>query len=79
MAAKIGNSKRSQLLSDIIVNGTLVLICLIWTIPTIGLLVSSFRTRDDIQSSGWWQICPIVSGELPTNIHPMMAKIARES
>ena len=41
-----------------LVNGSLALICLIWTIPTFGLLVSSFRTRFDIQTSGWWQILP---------------------
>ena len=32
----------------------LFLIILVWTIPTIGLLVSSFRTRDAVQSTGWW-------------------------
>jgi alpha-glucoside transport system permease protein len=26
----------------------------VWTIPTIGTLVSSFRTRDAQRSSGWW-------------------------
>lgn len=58
MAAKMADSKRSVMLSDILVNGVLVLICLVWTIPTFGLLVSSFRTRDDIQTSGWWTIFP---------------------
>lgn len=41
-----------------IVNGTLLLIVVLWTIPTIGLLVSSFRPRDEIQTSGWWTVFP---------------------
>jgi alpha-glucoside transport system permease protein len=32
----------------------MVLLCILWSIPTIGLLVTSFRTRDDVLSSGWW-------------------------
>jgi alpha-glucoside transport system permease protein len=43
---------------DILVNGALVLLVLAWTFPTIGLLISSFRTRFDIQTSGWWSIFP---------------------
>jgi len=33
---------------------TLLVLCILWTIPTIGLLVTSFRDRDDINTSGWW-------------------------
>ena len=33
---------------------TMVLLCLLWTIPTIGLLVTSFRDREDSVASGWW-------------------------
>lgn len=31
-----------------------IIIAFLWTIPTLGLFISSFRPRDDIQSSGWW-------------------------
>ena len=50
--------KQGHLLSDILVNGTLILIVIAWMIPIMGLVVSSFRTRFDIQTSGWWTIVP---------------------
>ena len=28
---------------------------ILWLIPTVGLFVSSFRDRDQISASGWWQ------------------------
>ena len=31
------------------------IIALIWLAPTIGLLVTSFRPRSDIQVTGWWE------------------------
>ena len=45
-------------LNVLIVNFALLLLVLIWTIPTLGIFVSSFRARNDIQSSGWWSILP---------------------
>jgi alpha-glucoside transport system permease protein len=32
----------------------LALVALVWLAPTVGLLVTSFRERSDIQTSGWW-------------------------
>ncbi len=59
MAANSANSKqRQKLISDIIINGALFLLVFVWTVPTFGVLVSSFRTRFDIQTSGWWSILP---------------------
>jgi alpha-glucoside transport system permease protein len=31
-------------------------IALIWLLPSVGLLITSFRPREDIQVSGWWEI-----------------------
>ena len=30
------------------------LLVIVWSIPTFGLLVNSFRTRDQQRTSGWW-------------------------
>jgi alpha-glucoside transport system permease protein len=37
------------------VHVALILICLIWTVPTIGLLVSSFRPAAQVATTGWWE------------------------
>lgn len=48
----------SQRLVDLIgrspIHIALTAIGLIWLAPTIGLLITSFRPRSDIQASGWW-------------------------
>jgi alpha-glucoside transport system permease protein len=33
---------------------SMVVLCLLWTIPTFGLFVTSLRTREAQASSGWW-------------------------
>lgn len=35
---------------------TAIIIAIIWTIPTFGLLVTSFRPRSEIRTSGWWTL-----------------------
>ncbi len=50
------SQKRQRLISDILVNGSLILLCLAWTLPTLGMLVSSFRPRDAVLKTGWWRI-----------------------
>ena len=34
----------------------LIAIAVIWCVPTVGLLITSFRPKDDILSSGWWHV-----------------------
>jgi alpha-glucoside transport system permease protein len=54
----MGNAKRQKQVRQLVINLTLLALILIWTIPTLGIFVSSFRLRDDIASSGWWNILP---------------------
>lgn len=35
-------------------SGIAIVIALLWTIPSVGLLVTSFRNPRDIRMSGWW-------------------------
>lgn len=37
-----------------VVRVVMTLLCVLWLLPTIGLLVTSFRTTDAANSSGWW-------------------------
>jgi alpha-glucoside transport system permease protein len=43
-------------LNHSLVHVFLGVVALIWLVPTLGLLVTSFRPRSDIQSTGWWDI-----------------------
>jgi alpha-glucoside transport system permease protein len=68
MAARTASKSGQQRTSNIIVNGILILICLMWTVPTIGVLVTSFRDSRDIFTTGWWTVLPhmgtVESGEI---------------
>ncbi len=41
-------------LSRSLVHMAIISICLVWTLPSFGLLVNSFRSRRDIVATGWW-------------------------
>ena len=58
LARPAASKRRKGLTGTLFVNIALALICILWTIPTFGLLISSFRPRDAINSSGWWTVFP---------------------
>jgi len=51
MAAKEEKENKSVLVTVI-----LLLLCLAWSLPTIGLLITSFRDRDEVNRTGWWTV-----------------------
>jgi alpha-glucoside transport system permease protein len=52
------SGRSRKLVNAILVNGVLAILVLLWVIPVIGVFVSSFRDRLDIQTSGWWTVFP---------------------
>ncbi len=51
-ALKAGGSARP--FTSPIASAVVTVIALLWTVPTLGLFVTSFRKKEDILSSGWW-------------------------
>ncbi|HEY5434695.1 MAG TPA: carbohydrate ABC transporter permease [Candidatus Limnocylindrales bacterium] len=40
--------------SRVAINLTVLFLIVVWTVPTIGLFVTSFRDKQSISNSGWW-------------------------
>jgi alpha-glucoside transport system permease protein len=50
VASKLSPSSR------ILIYGILALTAILWTVPTLGLLITSIRVPDDVAASGWWTV-----------------------
>jgi len=70
--------KMGPFLSWLSVRVTLILICILWILPVIGLFVTSFRDARAIRTSGWWTALspsvqqltqPNFTGDAPTNTY----------
>jgi alpha-glucoside transport system permease protein len=55
-----GDQKASARLLKVLrygpVNAVLAFIAILWLVPSLGLLVTSFRTTKDYSQSGWWTV-----------------------
>lgn len=49
-----GKSRLAQGQANWLVRGFLTLLCILWLVPLVGLLVTSFRDPADVNSTGWW-------------------------
>ena len=60
-----------------VVHISVVLLVAAWLFPTLGLLVSSFRTADQISGSGWWAaLFPSVQNEILRAADPDEFRVA---
>ncbi|MGB3346153.1 MAG: carbohydrate ABC transporter permease [Candidatus Humimicrobiia bacterium] len=50
------NKKIARLFSRPLLHIVIIFISLMWLMPSVGLLISSFRVRNDVMSSGWWTV-----------------------
>lgn len=63
-------TKAQNRLNSILLNGALFILVFLWVLPVIGLLVSSFRSRFDIQTSGWWTVLPHREWQMVEELDP---------
>jgi alpha-glucoside transport system permease protein len=50
-APRVGQGRAS-----LVVKLVMAVLCVLWLIPTIGIIVTSFRTADAANTSGWWTV-----------------------
>ena len=69
------SAKKQKRTQNLIVNATLLFLVFLWTVPTLGIFVSSFRNRDDIASSPWWAVLPHKTWTAVSEIDPKEANL----
>ncbi|MDY7080345.1 MAG: ABC transporter permease subunit [Chloroflexota bacterium] len=50
------NDQNGSKLGKLPLYAVVILLCLLWVTPTVGLLVTSLRPRQDVVESGWWRV-----------------------
>jgi len=52
----VNRDRINKFFSKIPTHFALIFLCLIWLVPTLGLLVTSFRPQQAANESGWWTV-----------------------
>ncbi|MDQ3738705.1 MAG: carbohydrate ABC transporter permease [Actinomycetota bacterium] len=55
-APRSGNTDRGYRFLRSIPTWVLWILVLVWSVPTLGLMVNSFRGRDEQRTTGWWTV-----------------------
>lgn len=74
MAGKAGKSPLSRYGVHIAV----LILVILWTIPTLGILVSSLRDKDQIIASGWWNSFSSSSQTEAGRLPPASAQVEKD-
>jgi len=48
--------KKVLVLSSVPLHLIIIILAFIWILPTVGLLITSFRSSGDVAASGWWTV-----------------------
>ncbi len=59
--------------STVFVNSLLLFLVIIWTIPTFGIFVTSFRYKDNVFNTGWWHSLSDKTGYTLENYEQVLA------
>jgi alpha-glucoside transport system permease protein len=51
----------------------IIIMVLLWLIPTLGLFITSFRTREEVRNTGWWTALAAVQQEGQTEYNTYCA------
>lgn len=58
MAANTQGFQKQKKASAFLVNFVLIIICLIWFVPVLGVFITSFRNSERVFNTGWWTVFP---------------------
>ncbi|MBX3597620.1 MAG: carbohydrate ABC transporter permease [Rhizobiaceae bacterium] len=78
MAQPSGNSAGKSFFGRFGVHLAVLFFVLIWTLPTLGILVTSLRDKDQIIASGWWTAFSSSSQTAATRLAPAEAQVQKD-